>query len=197
MGVSGTFSVPPSGPLARVKATTVRVRDHYVLARFGKTARERYREACSAQLLETLLTPGDRWVDFGQFIEATELCCRLFAEGDLTMSRDIGRFAAETNMGVWRSLVYRVLSPATVLSIAAGLWSHHYEGGRLVASPNGARGVRIRIEDFPTPHRTHCLSVEGWARRTVELGRPQRVSVVETACRLRGGDACELVGEWE
>lgn len=197
MPSSGTFSVPPSGPLARVKATTVRVRDQYVLANFGGTARERYIEACSAPLRETLLTPGDRWVDFGQFIEATELACRLFADGDLTMARDIGRYAAETNIGVWRSLVYRVLSPATVLSIAAGLWSHHYEGGRLVATPNGAKGVRIRIEDFPTPHRTHCLSIEGWARRTVELGRPQRVSVVETACRLRGGTACELVGEWE
>ena len=190
---------PPAAalPPARVRATTVRVRDHFVLARFGRTAREQYRAAASKGLLDTLTSTGDRWVDFAQFIEATELVCKLFAEGDITMARDIGRFAAETNMGVWRSLVYRVLSPSTVLSIAGGLWSHHYDGGRLAVSPEGKHGVRVRIADFPTPHRTHCLSIEGWAQRTVELGRPRRVSVVETGCRLRGAPACEMVVEWE
>ena len=180
-----------------MKAATVRVRDYFVLSRFGKTSREQYRSACSKALLETLTTAGDRWVDFQQFIESTELVCKLFGEGDLTLAREIGAFAAETNMGVWRSLVYRVLSPNTVISIAAGLWSHHYEGGRLVTLPEGSKGVRVRVEDFPMPHRTHCLSIEGWTRRTVELGRPRRVSLAETACRLRGATACEFVGEWE
>jgi hypothetical protein len=180
-----------------VKATTVRVRDHFVLARFGKTSREQYRAAASRDLLETLTTAGDRWVSFAQFVESTELACKLFNQGDLTMSREIGRFGAETNMGVWRSFVYRVLRPETLLSIAGGLWSHHYDGGRLVATPRGERGVAIRIEDFPTPHRTHCLSIEGWAHRTLELGRPKRVAVREVACRTQGAPACELHAEWE
>jgi hypothetical protein len=193
----GITDKPPSPLPARVKAATVRVRDHFVLARFGKTSRDQYRSACSKPLLETLTTAGDRWVDFSQFIESTELACKLFGDGDLTLCRDIGAFAAETNMGVWRSLVYRVLSPTTLMSIAAGLWSHHYEGGRLTTMPEGSKGVRFRLEDFPMPHRTHCLSIEGWARRTVELGRPRHVKLVETACRLRGAKVCEFVGEWE
>ena len=180
-----------------MRATTVRVRDQFVLARYGKLSRERYRAAASKELLETLTTAGDRWVDFAQFIEATELACKLFADGNLELAREIGSFGAEANMGVWRSLVYRVLSPQTVLNIAAGLWTHHYEGGRLVAKAEGKNGVRVRIEDFPTPHRAHCLSVEGWFRRTIELGRPKRVVVAKTLCRLRGGEACELFAEWE
>ena len=189
---------PPAGQLpARVKAQTVRVRDNFVMARYGTMSRAQYRAACSKPLLETLTTAGDRWVDFSQFIEATELVCQLFGEGDLTLAREIGAFGAETNMGVWRSLVYRVLSPSTVMSIAGGLWSHHYQGGRLVTERVGAHGLRIRVEDFPMPHRTHCLSIEGWARRTIELGRPKRVTVTESACRLRGAPACEFTGEWE
>ena len=54
-----------------------------------------------------------------------------------------------------------------------------------------------RIEDFPSPHRTHCLSIEGWVRRTIELGRPKHVTVAEQLCRCRGNDACELVADWE
>jgi hypothetical protein len=182
---------------ARVRAVTVRVRDRFVLARFGKNSRDRYRADASPALLSTLETAGDHWVDFVQFVEATELACSLFNEGDLTLARDIGAYGAENAMGVWQRLVYRVLSPATVLSIAAGVWSHHYDGGRLVAKPEGKRGVRIRIEDFPTPHRSHCLSIEGWLKRTIELGRPKHVTVAETLCRCRGNDACELVAEWE
>lgn len=180
-----------------MKSATVRVRDQFVLARFGKLSRERYRAAASKELLETLTTPGDRWVDFAQFIEATELACKLFADGDPNLAREIGGYGAEANMGVWRTLVFRVLSPQTVLNIASGLWSHHYQGGRLIALPAGTDGVRVRIEDFPSPHRVHCLSIEGWLRRTIELGRPKRVVVAKTSCRLRGAEACEFHSEWE
>jgi hypothetical protein len=182
---------------ARVRAVTVRVRERYVLARFGKTSRDQLRAAASPELGETLASAGDHWVDFKQFIEATELACRLFHDGDITRARDIGAYGAENAMGVWQRLVYRVISPNTVLSIAAGIWNHHYEGGRLVAKPEGTRGVRLRIEDFPTPHRAHCLSIEGWTRRTIEIGRPKSVTVVERLCRCRGHDACEYVADWE
>ena len=55
----------------------------------------------------------------------------------------------------------------------------------------------IRLEDFPVPHRLHCLSIEGWCQRTIELGRPSKVTVAETLCRTRGHDACEYVLEWQ
>jgi hypothetical protein len=181
----------------RVRAATVRVRDQFVHERYGAPARQRYRAAASRDLVETLTSSGDRWVDFAQFVEATELACMLFADGDTSLARAIGAYGAEANMGVWRSLVYRVLSPKTVLDIASGLWSHHYQGGKLVALAEGKTGVRVRIEQFPAPHRVHCLSIEGWLKRTIELGRPRRVLVAKTACRLHGADACELLAEWE
>src|SRR5690348_5740069 len=116
----------PTG--ARVRATTVRVRDHFVNARYGKTARERFRTAASQALRNTILSSGDAWVDFDLFIEASELVCAHFGDGNLALARHIGRFGAETNMGTWRAIVHRLLSPRLLLNIAAGLWSHHYNG---------------------------------------------------------------------
>ncbi len=185
----------PTG--ARVRATTIRVRDHFVNARYGKTARERYRAAASPDLRNTLLSAGDAWVPFDLFIEASELICALFGDNNLALARHIGRFGAETNMGTWRTIVHRLLSPRILLNIAGGLWSHHYDGGRLVFEPQGELGVRARIIDFPQPHRTHCLAIEGWIERTIELGRPRSVRVRQVGCRLDGGPACEFVAEWE
>jgi hypothetical protein len=185
------------GGTARVRSGTVRVRDQFVLARYGRTSRDLYRSKLSPPALETISVPGDRWVDFSQFIETTELACTLFAQGDMNLCQEIGAFGAEANMGVWRAMVYRVLSPQTVLSIAGGLWGHHYEGGRLSGVDDGEGGVRLRLEDFPTPHITHCLSIQGWLRRTLELGRPKAVRIQKRMCRLRGDALCEFHGQWK
>jgi hypothetical protein len=182
---------------ARVRATTIRVRDHFVNARYGKTAREKFRAAASPQLRHALMSTGDTWVDFAMFIEATDLVCSMFGGGNLVLAREIGRYGAETNMGTWRAIVHRLLSPRVLLGIAAGLWSHHYDGGRLVVEAVNESGVRVKIIDFPAPHRTHCLAIEGWVERTIELGRPRAVRVRKVGCRLDGGPACEFVAEWE
>lgn len=185
----------PTG--ARVRATTVRVRDHFVNARFGKTAREKLRMAASPALRSTFASSGDAWVEFSQFVEASSLVCTLFGGGNLRLAREIGRYGAETNMGTWRGIVHRLLSPRTLLGIAAGLWSHHYDGGRLTFDAINESGVRARIIDFPEPHRTHCLAIEGWIERTIELGRPRSQLVRTTACRLDGDPFCEIIAEWE
>ncbi len=185
----------PTG--ARVRSTTVRVRDHFVNARYGKTAREKLRASASPELRAALLSSGDAWVDFRLFVEASELVCNLFGGGNLALAREIGRFGAETNIGTWRGIVHRLLSPRTLMGIAAGLWSHHYDGGRLGVEETGESSMRLRITDFPTPHRTHCLAIEGWIERTIQLGRPRAVRVRKIGCRLDGGPACEWLADWE
>ncbi len=187
----------PKAGLVRVRAATVRVRDQFVMARFGKLARERFRAAASQPLRSVLLTPGDIWVDFALFLEATQLVIDLFGDGDIETARRIGAFGAEANMGVWRSIVYRVLSPRRVLDLAAVFWSHHYDGGRLSTVLDGKNGIRIRLEDFPEPDMLHCLSIEGWSKRIIEIGKPKHVSLVMSACRTRGDPMCEWVGDWE
>lgn len=181
----------------RVRASTVRVRDQFVLARFGKLSRERYRSFVSPELAKVLSTPGDVWVDFALFLEATELACRLFGDGTPRLAREIGAYGAEANMGPWRSLVHRLLSPKMILDMAGMLWSHHYDGGRLVTSAPSDRKVVVRIEDFPTPHVMHCTSIEGWLDRTLKFSKPRQLVVRQNGCKGRGDAFCELSAEWE
>jgi hypothetical protein len=189
-------------PALHARASAVKVRDQFVMARFGRTSRERYRDAASPALRAALELPGDRWVPFAAFIEATRLACDLFADGDLELATEIGTFAAEANMGPWRALVHRILSPGFVLGLAGQLWSHHYDAGRVSvgelmrADGRGLAGVRLRIDDFPAPSPYHCNAVRGWCLATIRLGRPRDITVEEATCRLRGDPACEFIARW-
>jgi hypothetical protein len=167
------------------------------MSKYGKLARESYRKAASSELRSILVTPGDVWVDFDLFIEATELVCKLHGDDKPDLARTIGAFGAEANMGSWRAIVHRLLSPRMFMEFAGMFWSHHYDGGRLTSALEGKNGIRVKLEDFPRPHRMHCLAIAGWAQRIIELGKPQRVTLNEVRCRLRGDSACEFVAEWE
>lgn len=185
-------------PKARGRA--ILMRKKFVNAKFGASAVELLESRASPELRAalSLAEQHDSWVDFGLFIEATELVDRLFGRGDLAIAWDVGRFAAENNIGVWRSIVMRFVSPNTVLNIASSVWSHHYDTGRLVAAPEEDHlGVRMSIVDFLWPHRTHCLSIGGWIERTLEFGKPKRVDVKELSCRAKGGLQCTFLLKWE
>jgi hypothetical protein len=174
------------------------MRKAYVRELHGEQAVQKFMATASTALTVALNAAEkiDDWVDFGLFIEATELVDTLFGRGDKLLAWGVGRFAAEHNMGVWRSLAMRLVSPEMVVEIATGLWGHHYDAGRLVATEDGSGGLRLTIHDFPLPHRVHCLSIGGWAERTLELGRPRSVTVREDKCRANGADSCEFALRW-
>jgi hypothetical protein len=120
----------------------------------------------------------------------------LFAKGDMMLAWEIGRFAASHNIGVWKGLFMRHVTPVMVLGVAAGLWSHHYDGGRLASRATGPSSMSVSIIDFPTPHRAHCLSIGGWIHGTLELGPRKNASVSEMACRTQGAALCEFRIAW-
>jgi hypothetical protein len=188
-----------SKPL-RVQAATVRLREAFVEERFGVDARQRFREQASAALRELLTTKADPrggWVDFALFVEATVLADRLFGKGDLALAWEIGRFASSHTVGVWKRLVMRHVRPATLLGLVAGVWSHHYEGGRLMSRASGPTGLYLQIIDFPAPHRAHCLSIGGWMQGSLEMGPRRNIQVAELGCRALGGPACDFQLSWE
>lgn len=184
---------------ARVQAATVRVRDQYVEKHFGVAGQQRLRQAASPALRDFLASaePKAGWVPFELFVEATSLADRLFGRGDMAMAWDIGRFAASHNIGVWKSLFMRHAPPGVLLGITSGLWSHHYDGGRLASRATGPSSVIVGILDFPEPHRAHCLSIAGWIQGSLELGPRKNILVQETACRTQGGALCEFRLSWE
>lgn len=184
---------------ARVQIATVRMRDVFVEARFGTSARQRYRSSASPVLRELLAStskPAGGWVDFELFIEANLLADRLFGSGDLALVWQIGHFAASHNAGVWKSIFMRHVRPAMLMGITAGLWSSHYDGGRLASRSTGDTSMMVSILDFPTPHRAHCMAIGGWMQGSLELGPRKSIQVQELSCRTLGGTSCDFRLSW-
>ena len=108
----------PSGPLdalrrPRVRGSAVLMRQSFVRNKYGGAAADMFEARASPGLKTALMLSRqrDEWVDFGLFVEATELVDSLFGRGNLALAWEVGRFAAEHNMAFWRSLVMRVVSP--------------------------------------------------------------------------------------
>jgi hypothetical protein len=198
-GEQTTTAVPTDRPV-RVQATTVRLREAYVEHHFGIEGRQKFRHAASPELRRFLVANADPkggWVDFELFIQATVLVDSLFGEGDLELAWDIGRFASNHAVGVWKRLIMRHVRPATLLGLTAGVWSHHYDGGRLLSRSLGTHGLHITIADFPRPHRAHCLSIGGWMEGSLLMGPRRNTSVRESSCRARGESTCDFQLSWD
>jgi hypothetical protein len=72
----------------------------------------------------------------------------------------------------------------------------HYDSGELLVESKQGKEVLLRITDFDRPHRAHCLSVQGWCERSVELSGGRGVVVDELACRASGDQLCEFRATW-
>lgn len=185
---------------ARVQARTVRAREAFVRERYGANELEHYHAAVSPPLRALFADRSDPpggWVEFPLFVEANVTADRLFGHGNDALSWEIGRFAATHNLGVWKGMFMRHMRPTTFMGIAGGLWGSHYDGGKLLSRAHGQNGLYVTIADFPSPHRSHCLSIAGWIHGSLEIGPRSNIAVDETACRVLGDDKCEFLISWD
>lgn len=184
--------------MSSVKGAAITARVRFVREQHGDAGLQRVlacvsdatRATLDARVLPQMWAPYDAFVDLSMSID------RLFGRGDLALCYDLGRYAAEVNLPTLYRLFYRLGSPQFILRKAAQLWSVHYDSGKLAAFEEGKGGARLEIVDFARPHRAHCLSVLGWASRSVELSGGTLQKADEERCRTRGDETCELVLRW-
>lgn len=138
-----------------------------------------------------------KWYPFDQFVELNLTIDRLFGRGDLGLVKQLGRYGADANLTTIYRLFFKVGSPQWILGRSVRLWSAHYDSGFAEVSTRGPKSAVMRIRGFATPHAAHCLSVAGWAERSIELSGGKRAIVEESKCRTRGDDLCQLDVTWE
>ena len=184
--------------MSDVKGAAIAARLRFVRERFGD---EGY-----ARLLAAL-DPGSRariagrilsheWVPFGVFVAVSVEADRLFGKGDLQLCYEMGRYAADVNLPSLYRLFYRLGTPMFIFRKAARLWDVHYTSGKLTPIEEREGAIRLEIDGFAEPHRAHCMSVLGWAARSVELSGGRLREAEETRCRTRGDAVCAIALQW-
>lgn len=184
--------------MANVKGSALASRVLWVQLNHGASGIARLREACTPDLRDTLDAGVKmaRWYPFEQFVELVVKIDTVFGRGDLGLVKPLGRFGADANLTTIYRLFFKVGSTQWILGRAVRLWSAHYDSGFLEVMTRGARTAILRIRGFATPHRVHCESVLGWVERSIELSGGKQVALVETKCRTRGDDVCQLEATW-
>lgn len=185
-------------PMAQVKGSAITTRIKYVRESFGEAGYRRLRDALTEEsrgVIEARVMPHE-WVPYSAFIDLNVTADKLFGTGDLSLCYQMGRYGAEVNLPTLYRIFYKLGTPHFIFHKAARLWEMHYDSGRLVPLSSGPKSLRIRIEDFESPHRAHCLSVLGWATKSVEMSGADVSTSEENLCRTRGDDACEMSLAW-
>jgi hypothetical protein len=184
--------------MSHVRGAAIAARIHFVRERHGEGGVAALMECVAAATQPLVAGPPDAgaWVPFAAFVDVSVAIDRLFGEGDLSLCRELGAHAAEVNLPTVYRLFYRLGSPQYIFRRAAQLWGMHYDSGQLAAMEVGPGTVRLEILAFATPHRAHCLSVLGWAIRSIELSGGTVLAAQEAGCRARGDEACEMHLAW-
>ncbi len=186
--------------MANVKGSALASRVSWVQLGHGAAGTDKLLAACSPPLREAIASGVKmaRWYPFEQFIELNEVIDRVFGRGDLSLIRQLGRHGADANLTTIYRLFYKVGTPHWILGRAVRLWSAHYDSGYLeVVNRGNNHATMLRIRGFETPHTIHCISVLGWAERSIELSGGKRVESSETQCRTRGDEVCQIEATWE
>jgi hypothetical protein len=187
-----------TGGMANVKGSAFASRIRWVQLNQGEQGLERL-EAAATPELSAVLKEGavmSRWYPFDQFIELNTCIDKSFGRGDLGLVKTLGRYGADANLTTIYRLFFKVGTVKWIMARAARLWSMHYDSGRMLVTQAPGKEVELRIEDFATPHRVHCLSVQGWAERSVELSGGLEVALDELTCRAKTDATCRFRITW-
>jgi hypothetical protein len=184
--------------MPNVKGSAFASRIRWVQLNQGEAGLDRLLGVVSPALRETL--DGGvvmaSWYPFDQFVELGERIDATFGKGDLALIKPLGRHGADANLTTIYRLFFKVGTVKWIMARAARLWGMHYDSGQLVVQQSPGKEVELRVEDFATPHRVHCLSVQGWAERSVELSGAQDVALDELSCRASGDQTCRFRITW-
>jgi hypothetical protein len=184
--------------VSNVKGSALVSRLLWVSLNHGEAGTARLAAAASPALREIVQRGAVRatWYQFEMFIELNERIDALFGQGDLALVRVLGRHGADANLTTIYRLFYKVGTVQWILSRASRLWGLHYDAGRMIVRAPGGREVELELVDYDTPHRAHCLSVEGWIERSVELSGGHDVVLESLECRARGAPRCRMRVRW-
>ena len=185
--------------MANVKGSALSSRVLWLQLEHGDAGYKRLLHQVSQELRDALEMGINKakWYPFEYFVELNVTLDRLFGTGDMALIRPLGRFGADANLKTIYRLFYKVGTVHWILGRAVRLWSAHYDSGFLEVATRGPKAAVLRVRGFATPHKAHCLAVWGWAERSIELSGGKRTMMMETKCRNKGDELCQLDATWD
>jgi hypothetical protein len=184
---------------SHVKGSAFTTRIKWLLLQGGESGLRRVQAQVEPAFAE-VLGQGIRmaeWYPFEWYVQLSQVLDRLYGTGDLALVKELGRHGADANLTTIYRLFFKFGTVKWIIARAARLWGLHYDTGQLLLREFPGNEVELEISNFATPHRVHCLSVEGWAERAAELSGAENVVLETVSCRAFGHERCRFRLRWE
>lgn len=134
------------------------------------------------------------WYDVYMFARLLRAIAAICGHGDLGVLKAVGRFEAEQDFNRAVRMLIRVVTPGSIFSGHARLWSHFQESGKWTIEKRQLSMVG-KLEGW-AKDQALCTELSGYLERIVEFTGGQNVHVSHSSCRSTGADDCIFTFRW-
>jgi hypothetical protein len=183
----------------QVKGTAIDTRFAYIRERCSNEERDRILKKIGPAFAE-LYHHGawlSSWYPLADFIALNLAIDAVKGQGDLALLPEIAAFAADKALNTVYRVFYRLGSPEFIIQRAARVWGQYYDFGNLSVEISGPKRCLLILREVPQPSHIHCLLVQGWAKRTLELSGAKSVIYECLRCREKKLPDCAWQFSWQ
>ena len=152
-------------------------------------------EAERATFARAIVT--SEWYPYAAFVALVRAVDRVQGQGDLTHARDLGRAAANRDLGTTVRIISAVASPRFLIERGHVFWSKYCDTGSLRLDASRDKFFHARLEGFAEIDSAHCLLIEGWLEGLGKALGAVGMAARQVRCVHRGDPICEFEGKWD
>lgn len=169
----------------------------FVLSRWGPGGWEAVQER---------LRPSDRdelaavvpvgWYPLALYARLLHAIDEVHGAGDLALVVQLGRFEAEHDITTLYRLMFRLVSPATLVEKTGTYWKKFHDTGEWEMTRVGDHEIHAVLKGWGVVDHALCRELVGYLSRVMELVGAEAVVLEHSECRARGAERCFFRGRW-
>jgi len=151
------------------------------------------KKVCQRKVIAVVDYPYPVFINFLRAVD------QVVGQGDLTLCRKLGVFAAIRDIESVYNLYKKRAGPEDLFRDGPIIWRSYYQNaGRFQTVDATPDHTIIHIYDFPHMDPAHCRLMEGWINQSlIEAGAVWIEEARETRCVSRGDPYHEFIGRWK
>ena len=165
--------------------------------RFGKEAFD----ACTARLdpcdqaiVSEIVPLG--WYPLAPMVRFMRCVDELYGRGDLALCEEMGRFAADWQLGRVKKLLLRFAPGEWVLRRGLNLWHSYHDSGSWSLETPEPNVIIGRLVEFAIEDAAWCRRTQGFLERVGLFTGAREAKVEHPRCVALGDSCCEFTSHW-
>ena len=136
------------------------------------------------------------WYPLALYVRLIHALDEVHGAGDLGLVVQLGRFEAERDITTIYRIMFRLMSPATVVEKTTDYWRKFHDTGTWEMQRVGNSEIQGALSGWGVVDHALCRELVGYFSRVLELVGAQNVIVEHPECRARGYARCLFRGRW-